>query len=267
VSKKHKIESMLSIEWPAIRKLYEATHSRDFSVREIARRNGVTEGAIRKKAKAQNWSRRDQRDEIRAGGADVDLCIATNSDWKRSEEGASKVPAIRSSEDRDDATRDTTKGVLAPSGSDAAPQAERERIRSPIRELEQRDKPSIVKRKSRKLSAGQLVDSGRDAAEALICQLRDAIGNRDTLMDMLEEWNMDHGDHPRRVEKYAAMHQALQLKELSLALRNAVNVVKSLYDQQEKVRAEERDKELADSPFARRRLPPPRFTAPNSGRQ
>ena len=64
-----------------------------------------------------------------------------------------------------------------------------------------------------------------------LCSVKsvDAIGNRDSLIDMIEEWHQDMGG--KMTHKYAALQKALGLKELSVALCNTMAVVKILLDQ------------------------------------
>ena len=168
---------------------------------------------------------------------DVDFCIHAHPDWKKyAGEGASKDADPPRSADASAvaALRSAAPGAAAP--VEPAPTKvpfEREHIRSPIRELDRRDNPPIVQHRARKLKPSQIVEIARDAAEALVCQIRDAIGNRDSLMDMIEEWNRDHDGEPGAGDKYEAMKKALSLKELGLALKNASSAAKSLFDQQE----------------------------------
>src|ERR1700749_782851 len=71
-----------AIEWPVIRQRYETTSRREVSTRQIARDHGITETAIRKKAKGESWLRRDQREYLLSGrrsGSGAEII-----DWPRS---------------------------------------------------------------------------------------------------------------------------------------------------------------------------------------
>lgn len=56
-----------AVDWPMIRQRYEATDRREASTRQIARDHRISETAVRKKAKAESWLRRDQREYLLYG--------------------------------------------------------------------------------------------------------------------------------------------------------------------------------------------------------
>ena len=52
------------VDWARAERLYREG---ELSIREIARREGVSEGAVRKRAKAQAWKRANARSETSTG--------------------------------------------------------------------------------------------------------------------------------------------------------------------------------------------------------
>lgn len=216
--------------------------------------------------------------DVQISETDIDFKIAEQG-WSRF--GSSHAQPSRTAEYRDSAMRDPATGDAAPSAAHAALAEPIERmrvdpdparVRSPVRKLSRRDEKPIELSAARRVKPNALVAILRDAGEALCCQIRDAIGNRDSLMDMLDEWN---DDNPDKIDKYEAMKAALGLKELSLVLKNTANALKSLADQDQagtgkKERQNNRAKEIAEgtdggddapSPFRQRRGGTPKLAA------
>jgi len=100
-----------AIDWPGIRQRYESTGRRDVSTRQIARDHGITEAAVRKKAKAERWLRRDQREYLlygRRSGLGAEIV-----DWPRPrlQRGPSPVRPYRGREDRKISSQDLIDGL------------------------------------------------------------------------------------------------------------------------------------------------------------
>ena len=138
------------------------------------------------------------------------------------------------------------------------PLPKRELRLRPPREIVRRDN-SAAAEAAKQSDPQQLIARARDMVERLISQLDDAIGNRDSLLDMIEEWNDETGGS----QKYEALHKAMGLPSLTLAAKNLAGAVKLLADPLAGKRIGKKEREQAEatelaqnSPFAKRRLPP-----------
>ena len=188
-----------AIDWPAIRQRFEATGQRELSTRQIARDHGVTETAIRKKARAESWLRRDQREYLLSGS--------------RSRLGAKII----------DWPRSALSAQMPRTGPD---------LEQPMR----RDLPPTKLREGRKVSSEDLIDSLSHLAQSLVFQLKIAIDRRNTVVKMIEEW--EPGTVGRMEAKYSILQKEFDLKKLSAALLNVAMVYKIIANHSSDRRAE-----------------------------
>jgi hypothetical protein len=211
------------IDWPAIRRLYEATVRREFSTRQIARDHGVTETAIRKKAKAEKWLRRDQRENLLCGSrSNLDKIVG----WPRHRFGRSERGSSFSPDEYGGRATGGVASVLSAPMSPAEPETDRARVRKlPLR----RELPPIKSREDRKVTPEDLIDRLSHVADSLLYHIRIAIDRRDTVIKMMEEWEPSTGG--RIAAKYAVLQKEVDLKKLSAALLNVTIVVKFIDDQ------------------------------------
>jgi hypothetical protein len=217
------------IDWPAIRRLYEATATGDFSTRQIARDHGLSETAIRKKAKAEKWLRRDQRERLLYGSrSGLDLKIV---DWSRHRLGRlERASSFGPDEQGDGRATGDVSAAMAPAESEIDGAPARTRIAQPRRKL-----PPIKSREGRKVASEDLIDGLSHAAEALICQIKNAIDYRDTLIKVIEGW--EEGTDGKVAPRFAALQKEVDLKKLSAALLDTMMVVKFIVDQSSSSRA------------------------------
>ena len=205
-------------DWPAIRRLYEATTRGDFSTRQIARGHGITETAIRKRAKIGNWLRRDQWENLAFTRRD-------KPDLKDIDRGRRRLGMARSAKQSGPA-RDHH--VMGDAPMPTAEKSAQIRARASIRPLVRRDVPSIGSQEAQKVNFEELQDILCQTAEfSLLCQLADAIANRDSLIAMIGEWHQDTGG---KMVQYAALQKALDLKQLSSVLRSTAETIKIIDD-------------------------------------
>jgi hypothetical protein len=185
-----------AIDWLAIRQRFETTGQREASTRQIARDNGVTETAIRKKARAESWLRRDQRERLLYG--DRSGLGAKIIDWPR--------PALSAQMPRTE------------------PDLERGRGGTTLRQLMHRDLPPTKLREGRKVSSEDLRDGLSYAAQSLLSQLYIAIDRRSAVIKMIGEWEPETGR--KMAAKYSVLQKEFDLKKLTAALLNIAMVYK-----------------------------------------
>jgi hypothetical protein len=186
-----------AIDWPAIRQRFEATGQRELSARQIARDHGVSETAVRKRARAESWLRRDQREYLLYGSRSG--LGAKIIDWPRS---ALSAQMPRTEPDLERACGATT-------------------IRQPMR----RDLPPTKLREGRKVSSEELRDGLSHLAQSLFSQLEIALDRRNTVIKMIEECEPSTGG--RMAAKYSVFRkEEFDLNKLSAALLNLAMVYK-----------------------------------------
>lgn len=217
------VELMLpksGINWPMIRSIYEATAWREVSTRQIARDHNITETAIRKRAKAEKWLRRDQRDNLLYGGQSDSRFKKV--DWPRhrvgwSERAGSFDPAAHGER------------VMAESAPMPLTEREIERARARI---VRRALPPVKLRENRKVTSEELVDGLSSVAVSLLDLIENALDRRDTLIELIAEGEQRAGG--KMVARYVALQKEVDLKKLSAAALSTMMVIKFVLDQRSK---------------------------------
>jgi hypothetical protein len=208
------------IDWPTIRRVYEASAGRDLSTRQIARDHGVTEAGIRKKAKVEKWLRRDQREHLLSGSRSA-LGFRIVESPRHTGGRSERASTIGPDDQYDDRARSGVTSVMS--------EIESARTPTPIARRVRRALPRIKLRKDRNITSEDLVDGLSHVAESLICQIKNAIDHRDMLIKVVEDW--DEGVDGKVTAKFAALLKEVDLKKLSAALLNTMIVVKFINDQ------------------------------------
>lgn len=183
-----------AIDWPAIRQRFEATNQRDVSTRQIARDHGISETAVRKKARTESWLRRDQRERLLYGGRSG--LGAKIIDWPQ--------PALSTRMRRAEPDFEPSRGGTI--------------LHRPIR----RGLPPTKLREGQKVSSEDLIDGLSHTAQSLLLQLNVMIDRRNTVIKMIEEG--EPGTGGKMAAKYSVLQKEFALKKLTAVLLNIATV-------------------------------------------